>query len=81
MGPRQRSMIGPTSSSSLARLMVIVRCLGPEASAVMNGRLMSVVSVLESSTFAFSAASRRRCIAILSFLRSMPVSRLNCSAI
>ncbi len=55
----------------------MVRCLGPLASAVMNGRLMSVVRVLDSSTFAFSAASRTRCVAILSFLRSMPVWRWN----
>ena len=55
----------------------MVRCLGPLASAVMNGRLMSVDMVLESSTFAFSAASRTRCMAIVSFFRSMPVWRMN----
>ena len=38
---------------------------------------MSVDSVLDSSTFAFSAASRTRCVAIVSFLRSMPVWRMN----
>ena len=65
------------SSSSLARFTVMVRCLGPVASAVMNGRLMSVDIVLDSSTFAFSAASRTRCVAIVSFFRSIPVWRWN----
>ena len=76
-GPRQRCTMGPMSSSSFARFTVMVRCLGPEASAVMKGRFMSVVSVLESSTFAFSAASRTRCVAMVSFFRSMPVWRMN----
>jgi hypothetical protein len=49
-------------------------CLGPLASAVMNGRLISVVAVLLSSHLAFSAASRRRCTASLSLDRSMPCS-------
>ena len=76
-GARQRWTIGPMSSSSLARFTVMVRCFGPVASAVMKGRLMSVDIVLESSTFAFSAASRTRCVAIVSFFRSMPVWRWN----
>jgi hypothetical protein len=33
-----------TSASSLARVSFITRCFGPEASAVMNGRLISVSS-------------------------------------
>lgn len=36
--------------------MVMCRCLGPDASAVMNGRLMSVEEVEDSSHLAFSAA-------------------------
>ena len=48
------------------------RCSGPELPAVMYGRLMFVVVAADSSIFAFSAASRRRCIAILSCDRSMP---------
>ena len=43
----------------------------------MNGRLISVSSSVESSIFAFSAASFRRCSAIWSFERSMPCSFLN----
>jgi hypothetical protein len=52
-------------------------CLGPLWSAVMNGRLTSVLAELESSTLAFSAASRRRCIAMGSWERSIPWSFLN----
>jgi hypothetical protein len=43
-----------------------VKCLGPEASAVMNGRLISDSLVVESSILAFSAASLRRWTAALS---------------
>ena len=47
-------------------------CLGPVASMVRYGRLMSVWRAEESSTLAFSAASRTRWRAIESFVRSMP---------
>jgi hypothetical protein len=63
--------------SSFALVSETERCLAPEASAVMKGRLMSVVAALDSSHLAFSAASRRRWIASLSPARSMPVSALN----
>ena len=43
----------------------------------MNGRLMSVSITVESSIFAFSAASFRRCSAIRSLPRSMPSLFLN----
>eukprot|EP01139_Manchomonas_bermudensis_P014694 Amastigsp_a508823_1387.p3 type:complete len:338 gc:universal Amastigsp_a508823_1387:325-1338(+) len=65
------------SDSSFARVSFELRCLGPEALAVMNGRLISVCVVDESSHLARSAASRRRCIAMRSLERSMPCSRLN----
>ena len=42
------------------------RCIGPPAPTVMYGRLMPVSCTLESSILAFSAASFRRCRAILS---------------
>ena len=45
----------------------------------MKGRLISVVDVLESSIFAFSAASFRRWSAIRSLERSTPWSFLNSS--
>ena len=54
-------MIGSTISSSFASVNVVFRWSGPDAVAVMNGRLMSVVSVVESSIFAFSAASLNLC--------------------
>ena len=60
--------------SRMARLIVICKCLAPLASAVMNGRLMSVCWALDSSFLAFSAASRSRCRAMASLRRSMPCS-------
>ena len=51
--------------------MVIVRCLGPDWSAVMNGRLMSAWVWNERSFLAFSAASLSRCRAIWSLRRSI----------
>mmetsp|Transcript_27894 Transcript_27894/g.70116 ORF Transcript_27894/g.70116 Transcript_27894/m.70116 type:complete len:234 (+) Transcript_27894:758-1459(+) len=72
-----RSSRESTRLSNLERVMVELRCLAPEASAVMNGRLTSVCAVEDSSHLAFSLASRRRCTASLSPLRSMPDSCLN----
>src|SRR5882724_434918 len=80
-GPTVRSMRSATSDSSLARVSVITRCLGPVWSAVMNGRLISVWRVELSSIFAFSAASFKRCSAMRSRRRSTPLSFLNSSAI
>ena len=60
--------------------MVVTRCFGPLASAVMNGRLTCVWVTDESSTFAFSAASNRRWSACGSCRRSIPLSLWNSSA-
>ena len=79
-GPTVRSTRSSTSASYLARLSLMLRCFGPEASAVINGRLISVSVVVESSIFAFSPSSFRRWRAILSVRRSMPCSLLNSSA-
>ncbi len=79
-GGSVRWMRSATRSSSLARVSVMTRCFGPEASALMNGRLISVLVVLDSSIFAFSAASLSRWRAIRSFARSMPSAFLNSSA-
>ncbi len=79
-GSRVFSTKSSTSCSSLARVSVTARCFGPLWSAVMNGRLISVCIEDESSFFAFSAASFKRCSAILSWRRSMPCSRRNSSA-
>ena len=78
-GSSVRLMRSATRSSSLARVRVITRCLGPAASAEMKGRLTSVLVVLDSSIFAFSAASLSRCSAMRSFERSTPWSFLNSS--
>ena len=56
-GTTVRSMRSAVSSSNFARVRFIARCCGPAAVAVMNGRLISVVVAVESSFFAFSAAS------------------------
>ena len=79
-GSRQRPTRSAVSCSNLARLMVAVRCLGPEASAVTNGRLTWVWVTEDSSTLARSAASNSRCRAWGSLRRSMPCSPLNWSA-
>mmetsp|Transcript_47901 Transcript_47901/g.125406 ORF Transcript_47901/g.125406 Transcript_47901/m.125406 type:complete len:360 (-) Transcript_47901:653-1732(-) len=78
-GSMVRSTRLPVSSSSLARVSFTFRCFGPVWSAVMNGRLISVAPVDESSVFAFSAASRRRCTASVSLERSIDCSFLNSS--
>ncbi|MCG3135090.1 MAG: hypothetical protein HMLKMBBP_02593 [Planctomycetes bacterium] len=79
-GCLQRSIRWSTTCSNFARVMDFVRCFGPVASIVMYGRLMSVATALESSHFAFSAASFRRWSAIWSLRRSIPLSRWNSSA-
>ena len=60
-GPLIRSTRSSVNCSNLARVSFITRCLGPDASAVTNGRLISVSETEDSSILAFSAASRRRC--------------------
>ena len=75
-GATTRSSSAEVSSESLARVRRVSRCLGPEESAVMNGRLICVSWVVDSSILAFSAASYRRWSAIGSAERSMPWSRL-----
>ncbi len=68
-----------TSASSLARVSLMFRCFGPDASAVTYGRLTSVCWLVDSSILARSAASFRRCRASGSLRRSMPWSLLNSS--
>ncbi len=60
-GPIVRWIRSSTSASSLARVSLMLRCLGPCWSAVMNGRLTSVCIDDDSSILAFSAASFSRC--------------------
>ena len=77
-----RSIRSATRLSSLARVSFSTRCSGwwVFGSIEMNGWLISVCVALDSSIFAFSAASFSRCSAILSLVRSTPCSFLNSSA-
>ena len=68
------------SCSNLARVSDITRCCGMPLTGMMYGRLISVEVEDESSIFAFSAASFRRCKAIGSWRRSIWCSALNASA-
>ena len=61
-GSLVRSRSGPTSFSSCARESDMAMCFGPEASAVMKGRLMSVLCAEDSRSWP-SPRSRRRCTA------------------
>jgi hypothetical protein len=79
--PTVRASRSAVSSLSFARVSCRSRCFGPSCVAVMNGRLICVVIVDDSSIFAFSAASYRRCSAIRSAARSMPWSLLNSATI
>ena len=66
------SISGRTKSSSLALVKRIKKCLGPLASVVINGMLISVSKTEESSCLAFSAASFSLCKARVSLDKSMP---------
>ena len=70
-----------TNCSSLDLLKDMTKCLGPDESAVIKGKLISVCVVVLSSIFAFSAASRSLCKAIRSVLRSILCSLRNSSQI
>ena len=66
-----------TKLSSLARVILMFMCLGPEASAVMYGKFTSVCALLLNSILVRSAASFKRCSAMTSLPRSTPLSFLN----
>mmetsp|Transcript_6438 Transcript_6438/g.22065 ORF Transcript_6438/g.22065 Transcript_6438/m.22065 type:complete len:319 (+) Transcript_6438:479-1435(+) len=76
-GASVRSTRSATMPSNWALASFTLRCFGPVASAVMNGSDTSVFARPSSSRFAFSAASRRRCMARASPERSRPLSFLN----
>ncbi len=78
-GWMQRSKRLSQICSIFARVSCTFRCFGPEASAVMNGRLMSTDAVEDRAILAFSASSLRRWRAIGSLRRSMPLSFLKLS--
>ena len=76
-GPSVASTKSFINSSNFALVKFISKCFGPDASAVMNGKLMFVWPTPDKSFLAFSAASFNLCIAILSWLKSIPWSFLN----
>ena len=59
-GSRQRLTRSSTSDSNFARVILRFRCFGPDASAVMKGKLTSVSELLDNSCLAFSAVSLSR---------------------
>ena len=67
------------SWSNLARVSSYSICLGPVASAEINGSEIVVFGVAERSILAFSAASFNLCIASLSCVRSILFVFLNSS--
>ena len=71
-GPIVFSTRPPTNSSNFARNIFITKCLGPLASVVIKGWLISVSMVVDSSILAFSAASFILCKANVSLDKSMP---------
>ena len=66
-----------TKDSNFERVILIFKCFGPDASAVMYGKLISVCALEDNSIFAFSADSFNRCKANTSFDKSTPCSFLN----
>ena len=79
-GAMVRSIKLAANCSNFARLNGRTKCFGPEAVAVIYGKLISVEVVEDNSIFAFSAASFKRCSAMLSSRKSMFSSALNSSA-
>mmetsp|Transcript_57951 Transcript_57951/g.164989 ORF Transcript_57951/g.164989 Transcript_57951/m.164989 type:complete len:255 (+) Transcript_57951:805-1569(+) len=79
-GALQRLIRVPAICSNFALDSVSSMCFGPVASAVMNGRDTLASCTPDSSTFAFSAASVKRCKACLSCNKSMPSAFLKPSA-
>mmetsp|Transcript_19353 Transcript_19353/g.66728 ORF Transcript_19353/g.66728 Transcript_19353/m.66728 type:complete len:282 (-) Transcript_19353:511-1356(-) len=76
-GPSVRWTSLSTMASNWALETLTFMCFGPVASAVMNGSETSVCERPSSSRLAFSAASRRRCMASGSLEMSRPESFLN----
>ena len=72
-----RSSRSEVICSNCAREMVSSRLRGPSAVSVRYGSWMLALVWLDSSFLACSAASFRRCLAILSVDRSTPCSSLN----
>ena len=67
------------NSLNLARDNDVSKCKGPASPAAINGSEICASVVPDKSFLAFSAASFKRCIAILSWDRSIPLSALKFS--
>ena len=67
------------SSLNVCLDRVISMWWGPSLAMAIKGRLILVVTEEDSSFFAFSASSLKRCIAEASFERLIPSLILNCS--
>ena len=67
-----RAIKSSTNDSNLARVTLMFKCFGPDASAVIYGKLISVCYVDGNSIFAFSAPSFKRCNASGSLRKSNP---------
>ena len=80
-GPTVLSTRSLTKSSNFANVNVKFKCFGPDVSAVIKGKLISVCFEADSSFFAVSADSLSLCKAIGSFLKSIESVFLNSSAI
>ena len=71
-GLRQRSIKVLVKFSNDARVSVVFKCLGAPLTMVTNGSEICALVTCDSSFLAFSAASFKRCKAILSLRRSKP---------
>ena len=60
MGVLQRSIKSEQSSSNFVLVKSFSKCLGPSAVTEIKGKLIELCVKVESSIFAFSAASVRR---------------------
>src|SRR2546428_683799 len=77
MGASRRFSTGSISCSSFARVTFFSGCTGCPDFWAMNGKLIVVSVSLVNSIFAFSPASRSRCIACLSLVVSTQRSARN----
>ena len=69
-----------TKVSSFDLVTLIFKCFGPDWSAVIKGKLISVCGVEDNSILAFSAPSLSLCKASLSWVKSILFSFLNSEA-
>ena len=79
-GPMVFWIRSSTSASSLARVILMVRCLGPEASAVMKGRFTSVCFARTARSWPSRPRPSDAAARDGRLRRSMPFSFLNSSA-